>query len=114
MAWFWVAAATFPLHRQIGQERLGLGFGGEEVCARPDAVERDESDDPLHIGSLGVNGVVVQTERSLIRRKGQNSRKPRQCMASLINVLRLRVTIEFTRPPPNYSTKEKGYAIHRS
>lgn len=70
------------IDRQVGQERLGLGFGGEEVCARPHAVETDESSDPLHIGSLGVNGVVVQTERSFIRRKGQNSRKPRRCMAS--------------------------------
>jgi hypothetical protein len=70
------------IEREVGQERLGLGFGGEEVCARPHAVETDESYDPLHIGSLGVNGEVVQTERSLIRRKGENSRKPRQCMAS--------------------------------
>ena len=41
---------------------VDLGFGGEEVLARPHAVETDESYDPLHIGSLGVNGVVVQTE----------------------------------------------------
>jgi hypothetical protein len=50
------------IHRQVGQERLDLGFGGEEVFAGPHAVETDESYDPLHIGSLGVNGVVVETE----------------------------------------------------
>ena len=62
MAWFWVAAATLSMHGQVGQERFDLGFGGEEVFARPHAVETDESYDPLHIGALGVNGVVVQTE----------------------------------------------------
>ena len=50
------------MHRQVSQERLDLGFGGEEVFARPHAVETDESYDPLHRGSLSVNGVVVQTE----------------------------------------------------
>jgi hypothetical protein len=39
-----------------------FGFGREEGFARPHAVQTDESDDPLHIGALGVNGVVVQTE----------------------------------------------------
>ena len=62
MAWFWVAAATRSMHRQVGQECLDLRFGGEEIFARPHAVETDESDDPLHIGALGVNGVVVETE----------------------------------------------------
>jgi len=50
------------MHRQVGEERFDLGFGGEEVLARPHAVEPDEPDDPLHIGSLGMNGVVVPTE----------------------------------------------------
>jgi hypothetical protein len=50
------------MHRQAGQERLDLGFGGEEVFASSHGVETDEPDDPLHIGSLGVNGVAVQTE----------------------------------------------------
>ena len=51
------------MHRQVGQERLDRGFSGEEVLARPHAVETDESyDDPFYIGSLGVHGVVVQTE----------------------------------------------------
>ena len=50
------------VHGQVGQERLDLGFGGEEVFARPHAVEPDEPYDPLHRGALGVDGVVVQTE----------------------------------------------------
>ena len=50
------------IHRQVGQERLDLGFGGDEVFAGPHAVETDESYDPLHRGALGVNGVVMETE----------------------------------------------------
>ena len=50
------------LHRQVGQERLDLGCGGEEALARPQAVETDASDDPRHRGSPGVHGVVLQTE----------------------------------------------------
>jgi hypothetical protein len=50
------------IQRQVGQERLDRGFGGEEVFARPHAVETDASHDPLHRGSLRVHGVVVQTE----------------------------------------------------
>ena len=42
--------------------RVHLRFGGEEVGARPYAVEPDEPYDLLHIGALGVNGVVVKTE----------------------------------------------------
>jgi hypothetical protein len=33
-----------------------------EVLTRPHAVETDEPYDPIPIGSLGVNGVVVETE----------------------------------------------------
>jgi hypothetical protein len=50
------------MHCQVGQERLKLGFGGEEVFARPHTLETDESYDPLHRGRLSVHGVVVQTE----------------------------------------------------
>jgi hypothetical protein len=50
------------MHCQVGQERLDPGFSGEEVFARPQAVETDASHDPLHRGSLRVHGVVVQTE----------------------------------------------------
>jgi len=83
MAWFWVAAATFPLTGRVGQERLDLGFDGEEVCARPHAVETDESYDPLRIGSLGVNGVVEQTERLsyVIEEFGLRARRGRHTIA---------------------------------
>jgi hypothetical protein len=50
------------VHGQVRQERFDLGFGGEEVLARPQAVETDAPDDPIYIRSLGVNGVVVDTE----------------------------------------------------
>jgi hypothetical protein len=40
------------LHRQVGQERPDLGFGGEEVGAGPHTVETGEPSDPLHIGAL--------------------------------------------------------------
>jgi hypothetical protein len=50
------------LHRQVSQERLDPGFGGEEVCARPHAMETGEPSDPLHLGALGVHGGVVETE----------------------------------------------------
>ena len=50
------------MHRQVGQERRDRGFGGDEVCAGPHAVETDASYDPLPRGALGVHGVVVETE----------------------------------------------------
>ena len=50
------------VHGQVRQERFDLRFSGEEVRARPHAVKPDEADDPLHIGALGMNGVVVETE----------------------------------------------------
>ena len=50
------------MHGQVRQERFDLRFGGEEVLARPHAVETDEPYDPIHIGALGVHGVVVETE----------------------------------------------------
>ena len=62
MAWCWVAGRDVSMHRQVDQERLDRGFGGKEVFARLHAVDTDESDDPLHRGSLRVHGVVVQTE----------------------------------------------------
>ncbi len=46
----------------VGQERFDLGFGGEEVLTGPHAVETYKPHDPVHLGSLGVNGVVGQTE----------------------------------------------------
>jgi hypothetical protein len=50
------------VHGQVSQERFDLRFGGEEVLVRPHAMETDEPYDPIHIGVLGVNGVVVETE----------------------------------------------------
>jgi len=47
------------MHGQVSQERLDLRLGGEEILPRPHAVETDEPYDPIHIGSLGVNGIVV-------------------------------------------------------
>jgi hypothetical protein len=43
------------MHGQVRQERFDLRFGGQEILARPHAMEPDEADDPLHIGALGVN-----------------------------------------------------------
>jgi hypothetical protein len=50
------------VHGQVRQEGFDLWCGGEEVFARPHAVETDEPDDPLHRGALGMNGGVVETE----------------------------------------------------
>ena len=47
------------MHGQVSEERFDLRFGGEEILPRPHAVETDEPYDPIHIGSLGVNGIVV-------------------------------------------------------
>jgi hypothetical protein len=47
---------------QVGQERFDHRFVGEEVLARPPAVETDESCNPRPRGALGVHGGVVQTE----------------------------------------------------
>jgi hypothetical protein len=47
---------------QVGEEGRDLGFSGQEVCAGPPAAEPDESDDPLHRGTLGRHGVMVEPE----------------------------------------------------
>ena len=39
-----------------------LGFGGEEVVTGPHAMEANKPHNPDYTRSLGVNGVVVQTE----------------------------------------------------
>ena len=51
--------SDISMHSQIGEEGLDLRFAGEKINARPHAVETDEPDDPIHIRSLGVIGVVV-------------------------------------------------------
>jgi len=50
------------LDGQVGQKRLDLGFSGHEVGTRPHGVKTDEADDPLHVGPLRVNGVMVEPE----------------------------------------------------
>jgi hypothetical protein len=50
------------MYGKVREERFDLRFGREEVVARPHAVETDKANDPLHIGALGVNGVVVETK----------------------------------------------------
>ena len=47
---------------QIGEERFNLRFAGQEINARPHVMKMDESNDPLHIGSLAGDGVVLETE----------------------------------------------------
>jgi len=47
---------------EVGQERFDFSFGGEEVLTGLHAVKTNKPHDPVHVGSLGVNGVVVQTE----------------------------------------------------
>ncbi len=49
------------VHGQVRQERFDLGFGGEKILARPHAVESNELYNPLHLGSLGMHGVVGET-----------------------------------------------------
>jgi hypothetical protein len=50
------------VYGEVGQERFDLGFGWEEVLTGPHAVETNKPHDPVHVGSLGVNGVVVKAE----------------------------------------------------
>jgi hypothetical protein len=47
---------------EVGQERFDLGFGRKEVFTGPHAVEMNKPHDPVHVGSLGVNGVAVRVE----------------------------------------------------
>lgn len=47
------------VYGEVGLERFDLGFCGEEVLTGPHAVETNKPHDPVHGGSLGVNGVVV-------------------------------------------------------
>ena len=50
------------MYGEVGQKRFNLGFGGEEVLTGPHAMETNKPHNLVHVGSLGVNGVVVQTE----------------------------------------------------
>lgn len=42
--------------------KIEFGFGREEVFTGPHVVETNKPNDPVQIGSFGVNRVVVQTE----------------------------------------------------
>jgi hypothetical protein len=55
-------SSDVAVHGQIRQERFNLRLGGVEVLTRPHAVKPDEADDPLHIGTLGMNGIVLEAE----------------------------------------------------
>jgi hypothetical protein len=50
------------VYGKIGQERFDLGFGGKEMLTGPHPVETNKPYNPVHVGTLGVNGVMVQTE----------------------------------------------------
>jgi hypothetical protein len=50
------------VYGEVGQERFDLGFAWEEVLTGPHAVEMNKPHDPVHVGSFGVNGVVVQAK----------------------------------------------------
>jgi len=53
---------NFALQSEVGEERLDLGFGGEEVNAEPHVVEPGEASDPFPIGALRVDGVMLEPE----------------------------------------------------
>jgi len=55
---------------QVGQEGFDLRLGGKEGCPGAHAVETEETHDPLHVGSLGVNGVRVEPLAHLIEAFG--------------------------------------------
>ena len=57
--------SDISIDRQTGQERLDVGFGGEEVGVGPPPVETDEPYDPLYRGALSMYGVVVGGESLL-------------------------------------------------
>jgi len=50
------------VHGQVREERLDVRFRREEIIAGPHAVETDVAHDPLQVGSLGMNRVVVHAE----------------------------------------------------
>ena len=50
------------VHREVREECLDVRFRWEESVAGPHTVETDVAHDPLQVGSLGMNRVVVQAE----------------------------------------------------
>jgi hypothetical protein len=60
------------VHRQVGEKGFDLRFGGQQILAGPHVVEMDEPDNPVGIGSLGGDGIVVKAEElsDLIKQSG--------------------------------------------
>jgi len=46
----------------MSQEDFDLGFRRKEIIARTHAVEADKTHDPVHIGTLGMNRVVMEAQ----------------------------------------------------
>jgi len=67
MAWCWGGGRDVCMHRQVVRHDSIVGASGKKSFARPQVVDTDASDDPVHSGSLGVHGVVVQTEPPVAR-----------------------------------------------
>jgi hypothetical protein len=55
-------ASRYPPGSMTTGTLIFLGFGEEKVLTGSHAVETDKPHDPVQVGSLGVNGIVVQTE----------------------------------------------------
>ncbi len=50
------------VRRQVLEKDFDLRFGGQQILAAPHVMEMDEQDNPVGIGSLGVDGIVVKAE----------------------------------------------------
>jgi hypothetical protein len=55
-------SSDIAVHGQVREERLDFRLRREESIAGPHAVETALAHDPLQVGSLGMNRVVVQAE----------------------------------------------------
>jgi len=51
-----------PLYGQMSKEYFDLGFSRKELIARTHAVESDKTHYPVHIGTFGVNRVVMEAQ----------------------------------------------------
>ena len=51
-----------PLHGQMSQKDFDLGFSRKEIIARTHTMEADKTHYPVHIGTLGVNRVVMKAQ----------------------------------------------------
>jgi hypothetical protein len=50
------------VYRQMREEDFDFGFGREQILPGAHLVKMSEPGNPVHIGSLGVDGIVVKTE----------------------------------------------------